>query len=218
MEYLTEARKQGLLDEIKQQQERAFIAQKILNDMKSLASAAGRAGQRFFTHVERPTPTDFNPKHGKLPNFNKIAAYLAECANAGNRAQNHYNSLLEREELQRKNEAEAIKEKENEAAKAMFQAKAIAYITVNSSMVVGVDYQICDAVEKADNIRFTQMVKEALEKFNPETDNFFDFDGKNCDDCSGWDGESHRCNCGNRRVCWVSYGHFDNMTIYGEAD
>ncbi len=34
-----------------------------------------------------------------------------------------------------------------------------------------------------------------------------DFDGKNCDDisdneCAGWDGESRRCDCGNRRVYW----------------
>ena len=31
-----------------------------------------------------------------------------------------------------------------------------------------------------------------------------DFDGQNCDGpCRGWDGESRRCDCGNRRVCWV---------------
>ncbi len=32
------------------------------------------------------------------------------------------------------------------------------------------------------------------------------FDGQNCDDfdqvCLGWDGESRRCSCGNRRVTW----------------
>lgn len=33
------------------------------------------------------------------------------------------------------------------------------------------------------------------------------FDGKNCEDidnneCSGWDGVSKRCECGNRRVYW----------------
>jgi len=32
------------------------------------------------------------------------------------------------------------------------------------------------------------------------------FDGMNCHDfdngCDGWDGESRRCNCGNRRVYW----------------
>lgn len=29
-----------------------------------------------------------------------------------------------------------------------------------------------------------------------------DFDGKNCDECPGWDGSSRRCECGNRRVSW----------------
>jgi hypothetical protein len=41
----------------------------------------------------------------------------------------------------------------------------------------------------------------------------FAFGGQNCDDCSGWDGISRRCNCGNRRVEWVNdHGHW-----YGEA-
>jgi hypothetical protein len=46
--------------------------------------------------------------------------------------------------------------------------------------------------------------KEALD------DSFTDFEGNNCDEsamedgqsCAGWDGESHRCSCGNRRVYW----------------
>jgi len=29
-----------------------------------------------------------------------------------------------------------------------------------------------------------------------------EFDGMNCDSCSGWDGHSRRCDCGNRRVSW----------------
>ncbi len=41
-------------------------------------------------------------------------------------------------------------------------------------------------------------------------DGFTDFDDNNCaesamDDgasCAGWDGESRRCSCGNRRVYW----------------
>lgn len=43
-----------------------------------------------------------------------------------------------------------------------------------------------------------------------------EFDGMNCDDCTGWDGESRRCECGNHRVelltsqntdgTWKSYG------------
>ena len=40
-------------------------------------------------------------------------------------------------------------------------------------------------------------------------DDFTDFEGNNCADswdegshCLGWDGESRRCDCGNRRVYW----------------
>jgi len=31
---------------------------------------------------------------------------------------------------------------------------------------------------------------------------YIDFVGNNCDGCDGWDGESRRCQCGNRRVMW----------------
>lgn len=37
-----------------------------------------------------------------------------------------------------------------------------------------------------------------------------EFEGQNCNDlgdgtfCSGWDGESSRCDCGNRRVEWLT--------------
>ncbi len=37
-------------------------------------------------------------------------------------------------------------------------------------------------------------------------DDMLDFDGKNCDDCSGWDGYDRRCSCGNRRVYWCPDG------------
>jgi hypothetical protein len=36
---------------------------------------------------------------------------------------------------------------------------------------------------------------------------YIDFDGMNCDEennCNGWDGESRRCDCGNRRVYWYT--------------
>jgi hypothetical protein len=43
----------------------------------------------------------------------------------------------------------------------------------------------------------------------------YDFYGQNCDDCPGWDGQSNRCECGNRRVAWVLS---DCKTfVYGEA-
>lgn len=36
---------------------------------------------------------------------------------------------------------------------------------------------------------------------------WYDFDGDDwCEDCRGWDGESGRCDCGNRRVTWECMG------------
>lgn len=48
-----------------------------------------------------------------------------------------------------------------------------------------------------------------------------EFEGMNCndyledgaDECTGWDGESRRCDCGNRRVSWET-GQYDNGKFY----
>jgi hypothetical protein len=45
-------------------------------------------------------------------------------------------------------------------------------------------------------------------------DGYVEFEGMNCndyleddaDECEGWDGVSHRCDCGNRRVYWETFG------------
>jgi hypothetical protein len=46
----------------------------------------------------------------------------------------------------------------------------------------------------------------AAAKASASEEGMISFDGHNCDDlgrdCMGWDGESHRCDCGNRRVYW----------------
>lgn len=51
-----------------------------------------------------------------------------------------------------------------------------------------------------------------------------DFDGKNCEDvgeegtfCSGWDGVSRRCDCGNRRVEWETYQLNGKFYAHGVA-
>lgn len=58
--------------------------------------------------------------------------------------------------------------------------------------------------------------KLVCEKIESSSDEFFDFDGKNCDDpCAGWDGISRRCECTNRRVLWVLSD--DKTFVYAEA-
>ena len=49
---------------------------------------------------------------------------------------------------------------------------------------------------------------EAAKKAVVDSDDYVEFAGQNCDDdnnCPGWDGESSRCVCGNRRVYWSAY-------------
>jgi hypothetical protein len=55
---------------------------------------------------------------------------------------------------------------------------------------------------------------EAAEKEAEMTGGPDEFEGMNCNDyldddqlgCTGWDGFSRRCDCGNRRVFWDTYG------------
>lgn len=53
-----------------------------------------------------------------------------------------------------------------------------------------------------------------------------DFEGMNCNDyldadsqaCFGWDGESHRCHCSNRRVQWATSQNEKGLwSAYAEA-
>lgn len=50
---------------------------------------------------------------------------------------------------------------------------------------------------------------------------YTDFDGNNCDEdrnCLGWDGMSHRCDCGNRRVSWeISFNEPSTYRVYAAA-
>lgn len=65
---------------------------------------------------------------------------------------------------------------------------------------------------------------EALQNFKETIDEqgFIDFDGQNCSDynddaCAGWDGESRRCCCGNRRVFMSTVNTKDGWYWYAEA-
>ena len=80
------------------------------------------------------------------------------------------------------------------------------------NLTLGTHFTLENAVSTANDIRFEELVAEAQ-----QSDELYSFNGQNCDDCSGWDGISRRCDCGNRRVGWDHHGNFENMRIYGEA-
>jgi len=62
---------------------------------------------------------------------------------------------------------------------------------------------------------FDNLGQKALDYFraNFDSEEMYEFDGMNCDDCDGWDGVSRRCSCGNRRVYWI----WDKSVLYAEA-
>lgn len=73
---------------------------------------------------------------------------------------------------------------------------------------------ISDIIEQAEEIAFKEAVTATI-----RLGGYHEFQGQNCDACEGWDGTSHRCECGNRRVSWCKDGLLFNGTgyIYGEA-
>lgn len=85
---------------------------------------------------------------------------------------------------------------------------------------ISLDFTILDCIEKANELRFQELIKERKENWYQE------FNGRNCDDsieyrdgyeCKWWDWESHRCDCGNRRVYRKTDWDFEDMYIYAEA-
>jgi len=80
--------------------------------------------------------------------------------------------------------------------------------------VIGIDFTLINAVNIANNLAAELEVNRRIE----ERCGYFDFDGTDtCDEsCTGWDGESHRCSCGNRRVSWEAddYHSFKTPSIH----
>lgn len=80
---------------------------------------------------------------------------------------------------------------------------------------LGSDFTLSNAIEYANEIAFEEEKQRLI-----AIGELFEFCGNdNCESCHGWDGISHRCSCGNRRVSWVSGdGHsFKSPYIYAEA-
>lgn len=71
-----------------------------------------------------------------------------------------------------------------------------------------------------DNRYKTEQEAEDVARLDARLRGSVPFDGWNCNDyrdedemeCTGWDGESRRCDCDNRRVYW--YATKDNDGLY----
>lgn len=79
-------------------------------------------------------------------------------------------------------------------------------------------------IRNANYVRKLQLVDIRCKTIK-DNDELIEFEGKNCDECNGWDGVSRRCQCGNRRVDWeYDYNELFLLDdeegvyyIYGEA-
>jgi len=99
-----------------------------------------------------------------------------------------------------------------EKEKAKLLVEAVIYCQQNGK-TFGVDFTESDAIDVANNIAWDLEVKNRMSG----TD-YVSFGGDdNCEDCFGWDGESRRCSCGNRRVSWEFEGNFKNPYVYAQA-
>jgi len=117
------------------------------------------------------------------------------------------------QEARKKVAAEARKKAAAVAARSLV-AEAIAWL-LERGKKLGEDFTAEDAVDTADDIAYEEEVARLQ-----AMDGLHEFCGSDfCEDCGGWDGKSHRCECGNRRVYWTQgCGHsFKEPYVYAEA-
>lgn len=119
---------------------------------------------------------------------------------------------MEREANDRKAKADR---RQAALLKSGFLENAVAFLQ-EQGKIIGKDFTLENAYEEARILAREVAIKTELAVPRPV---WFSFSGDdNCENCSGWDGESHRCECGNRRVEWVEYS-FDGrkMELSAEA-
>lgn len=79
----------------------------------------------------------------------------------------------------------------------------------------GRDYEAGQAIDVANDLAAEEEQKRLV------AGGRVDFCGSDyCEGCDGWDGESRRCDCGNRRVNWTRHDHhtFETPAVYAEAN
>lgn len=111
-------------------------------------------------------------------------------------------------------EAKAKADKAEAEESVKLRDRAIAWLLAKGKKL-GEEFTSENAVQVADSIAYTEEVARRSEECG-----FINFSGQNCDGpCEGWDGKSHRCDCGNRRVDWTQgWNHsFEHPDIEAEA-
>lgn len=114
-----------------------------------------------------------------------------------------FRRLQEETEVKARKAKEAQKQQELSA----MPARAVIFL-IKHGKVAGVDFQAETAIEAANELTRALLLTRAM----PKPGEFVSFNGDDdCEGCDGWDGESRRCECGNRRVYWETSGDFEDF-------
>lgn len=111
-------------------------------------------------------------------------------------------------------EAKRTSQADQERKEVERRDRAILFLAARGK-ALGADFTSANAVAVANDIARVEEIARRMAEGGP-----FEFSGDdNCEDCSGWDGESRRCACGNRRVSWVEtdWHTFEDPSVRGEA-
>ena len=110
-------------------------------------------------------------------------------------------------------QAEEAKKRQANVEQAALLVRAVDWLRAHGKEL-GRDFEAANAIETANEIAFEEECARQKE------DAPLEFSGDdNCEGCAGWDGESRRCECGNRRVGWSRHDWhtFEKPAIYAEA-
>jgi hypothetical protein len=111
----------------------------------------------------------------------------------------HEQQIAQKEQRIREIEQQAEQKAEHDASVKAMANDAVAFLLAHGKSP-GADFDVTDAVAAANVFAFDLEVQKQKKVLQ-----FHEFDGSDgCENCSGWDGVSNRCNCGNRRVCWTA--------------
>lgn len=169
--------------------------------------------------AKAPRPMAWNKRERtKQSTWEGIKVRLQQCASRPANLRRDLESMERRTK-----EAEEVKAKaESEKAEALKRAEAARQLE-NEAVIwllargkeIGKDFAVADAVAVANEIAYNEEIERKA-----NADEMYSFGGDDyCEGCSGWDGKSHRCSCGNRRMSWVQGDShtFKNPYIYAEA-
>ncbi len=100
--------------------------------------------------------------------------------------------------------------KEQEEAATALRDRAVTWLMALNK-TYGADFTADTASQVALDLAAKEVIARQIGRWNG-------FSGQNCEgSCRGWDGKSHRCECGNRRVSWMIDGTFEKPCVWGEA-